>query len=127
MNYLLDTCALLWLGMGGGDLSPEAKRRIETAANLFHSSISAWELARLVKEGKIEIGAEPDVFLSDLADQYGLVSIPPTDEIAIRAAQLPDLHKDPADRIIIATALPQNLPVVTGDGRFSQYGVQTFN
>ena len=127
MNYLLDTCALLWLGMGGGDLSLEAKRRIETAANLFHSSISAWELARLIKEGKIEIGAEPDVFLSDLADQYGLVSIPPTDDIAIRAAQLPDFHKDPADRIIIATALAQNLPVVTGDGRFPQYGVQTFN
>lgn len=127
MNYLLDTCALLWLGMGGGDLSPEAKRRIEMAANLFHSSISAWELARLVKEGKIEIGAEPDVFLSDLADQYGLVSIPPTDEIAIRAAQLPDFHKDPADRIIIATALAQNLPVVTGDGRFPQYGVRTFS
>lgn len=127
MNYLLDTCALLWLGMGGGDLSPEAKRRIETAANLFHSSISAWELARLVKEGKIEIGAEPDVFLSDLADQYGLVSIPPTDGIAIRAAQLPDFHKDPADRIIIATALAQNLPVVTGDGRFPQYGVRTFS
>jgi len=127
MNYLLDTCALLWLGMGGGDLSPETKRRIETAANLFHSSISAWELARLVQEGKIEIGAEPDVFLIDLANQYGLVSIPPTDEIALRAAQLPDIHKDPADRIIIATALVQNLPVVTGDGRFPQYSLQTFN
>ena len=125
MNYLLDTCALLWLGMGGGDLSPEAKRRIELAANLFHSSISAWELARLVKEGKVEIGADPDIFLSDLASEYGLISIPPTDEIAIRAAQLPDIHKDSADRIIIATALAQNLPVVTGDGRFPQYGVRT--
>ena len=91
------------------------------------ASISAWELARLVKEGKVEIGAEPDVFLSDLAGEYGLISIPPTDEIAIRAAQLPDIHKDPADRIIIATALAQNLPVVTGDGRFPQYGVRTIS
>ena len=125
MNYLLDTCALLWLGMGGGDLTDGTKRRIETAANLFHSSISAWELARLVKEGKVELGAEPDAFLGDLANLYGLVSIPLTDEIAIRAAELPDYHKDPADRIVIATALAQNLPVVTGDARFPQYGVKT--
>ena len=125
MNLLLDTCALLWLGMGGGELSLDAKRRIERATTLFHSSISAWELARLVKEGRVEIGTEPDVFLSDLANQYGLVSIPPTDEIAIRAAQLPDIHKDPADRIVIATALARDLTVVTGDGRFPQYGVQT--
>ena len=125
MNLLLDTCALLWLGMGGGNLGLDAKRRIEVAQTLYYSSISAWELARLAKEGKIELAVPPDEFLSDLADQYGLVSIPPTDEIMLRAAQLPDVHKDPADRIIIATALLRNLPVVTGDARFPQYGVRT--
>ena len=43
----------------------------------------------------------------------------------IRAAQLPDFHKDPADRIIIATALTYDLTIVTGDGKFPQYGVRT--
>lgn len=125
MNLLLDTCALLWLGMGGGDLGPAARRRIESAPALYYSSISAWELARLAKEGKIELGFLPCDFLSELADQYGLVSLPPTDETMLRAAQLPDFHKAPADRIIIATALLRNLPVVTGDARFPQYGVRT--
>ena len=125
MNLLLDTCALLWLGMGGGDLRPAARRRIESAPALYYSSISAWELARLAKEGKIELGVPPCDFLSDLADQYGLASLPPTDETMLRAAQLPDIHKDPADRIIIATALQHDLPVVTGDARFPQYGVRT--
>ena len=125
MNLLLDTCALIWLGMGGGGLGSDARRRIEAAPTLFYSSISAWELARLAKEEKIELGVPPGEFLSDLAVQYGLVSIPPTDETMLRAAGLPDIHKDPADRIIIATALLRHLPVVTGDSRFPQYGVRT--
>ncbi len=124
MDYLLDTCALVWLGMGGGDLSAAAKRRISAARTLCYSSISAWEVARLAQEGKIELGTDPSSFMADLSRQYGLVSIPPSDEIAISTAQLPDFHRDPADRIIIATALLRNLAIVTGDGKFAQYGVR---
>ena len=126
MNLLLDTCALVWLGMGGGGLSVAARRRIETAPSLCYSAISAWEIARLAKEGKVELFVEANQFLSDLSNQYGLVSIPVTDEIATFSAKLPDFHKDPADRIIIATALLRNLMVVTGDGKFARYDVKTF-
>ena len=124
MRYLLDTCALIWLGMGGGELSTEAKRRISVASSLCYSSISAWELTRLQKEGKIAIPATPEDFLSDLATEYGITSIPPTDDVMIRAARLPDHHKDPADRIIIATALIHDLTVITGDKKFRQYDVR---
>ena len=125
MNLLLDTCALVWLGMGEGGLSVAARRRIESAPTLFYSSISAWELARLAKEEKIEIHVDVEDFLSDLVVRYDLVSIPVSDEISIASAKLPDFHKDPADRIIVATAILRNLIVVTGDGKFSQYGVKT--
>ena len=60
-----------------------------------------------------------------IKEQYGLAAIPPTDDIMIRAAQLPDVHKDPADRIIIATSLAHDLTIVTGDSKFPQYGVRT--
>ena len=125
MNYLLDTCALIWLGMGGGELSEEARRRVSLASNLYYSSISAWEIARLQKEGKVVIPNTPDGFLSDLTEMYGLSAIPPTDDVMIRAAQLPDHHRDPADRIIIATSFVRDLMVVTGDEKFPQYGVRT--
>ncbi len=125
MRYLLDTCALIWLGMGGGDLSANARRRISVASSLHYSSISAWELARLQKEGKVVIPNDPDGFIADLTEQYGMSAIPPVDEIMLRAADLPDFHKDPADRIIIATALVHDLTIVTGDGKFPQYGVRT--
>ena len=125
MRYLLDTCALIWLGMGGGDLSADAKRRITVASSLYYSSISVWEIARLQKEGKIVIPVDAEEFFADLAELYGLSAIPPNDEIMLRAANLPDFHKDPADRIIIATALIGGMPIVTGDNKFSQYGVRT--
>ena len=124
MQYLLDTCALIWLGMGGGDLSADARRRISLASALHYSSISTWEIARLMKENKVFIPSDVAVFVADLKEQYGLAAIPPTDGIMIRAAQLPDFHRDPADRIIIATALANDLTVVTGDGKFAQYGVR---
>ncbi len=125
MRYLLDTCALIWLGMGGGDLSADAKRRITVASSLYYSSISVWEIARLQKEGKIVVPVDAEEFLPDLTELYGISAIPPNDEIMLRAANLPDFHKDPADRIIIATALISGMPIVTGDGKFSQYGVKT--
>ena len=94
-------------------------------AALHYSSISAWEIARLQKEGKVVIPNDPAGFMADLTELYGLAAIPPVDDIMLRAAQLPDFHKDPADRIIIATALIHDLPIVTGDGKFPQYGVKT--
>ncbi len=125
MRYLLDTCALIWLGMGGGDLSADAKRRITVASSLYYSSISVWEIARLQKEGKVVIPVDAEEFLADLIELYGLSAITPNDEIMLRSANLPDFHKDPADRIIIATALIGGMPIVTGDNKFSQYGVRT--
>ncbi len=125
MRYLLDTCALIWLGMGGGNLSADAKRRISVASSLHYSSISVWEIARLQKEGKVVIPVEIEEFLADLTEHYGLSAILPNDDIMLRAANLPDFHKDPADRIITATALIGGMPIVTGDAKFPQYGVKT--
>ena len=125
MNYLLDTCALIWLGMGGGELTEEAKRRISVATRLHYSSISAWEITRLRQEGKIFLPCSPETFLADLSDAYGLSSLPPDDAVMMRSAQLPNHHRDPADRIIIATALMRDLIVITGDEKFPQYGVRT--
>jgi len=125
MRYLLDTCSLIWLGMGGGELSVNARRRIAVASALLYSSISVWEIARLMKERKVVIPNDAVGFVADLKELYGITAIPPTDDIMLRAAQLPDFHKDPADRIIIATALANDLTVVTGDGKFPQYGVRT--
>ena len=73
MRYLLDTCALIWLGMGGGDLSADARRRITAASALHYSSISTWEIARLMKEGKVFIPNDAVDFVADLREHTALM------------------------------------------------------
>ena len=60
-----------------------------------------------------------------LIKQYGMKELPLDNAIMLRASALPEIHKDPADRFIIATALLADCVVVTGDHRFQEYGVET--
>ena len=64
---------------------------------------------------------------TNLVESYQLKVLPVTPEIAIVSTELPEIHKDPADRFIIATAKVGNLKVVTSDGRFPEYGIDVLD
>ena len=101
------------------------RRRLELGRTAAHFHGIRASLLAHIKEDKVFIPNSATDFVADLKEQYGLDAIPLTDDIMIRAAQLPDVHKDPADRIIIATSLAHDLTIVTGDSKFPQYGVRT--
>lgn len=122
---LLDTCALIWLATGDRKLSMAAREAIQDADILCFSSISIWEIARKVKKGELEIPVTPGKFTDMLVSQYDMTEIPLDNSIMLRASSLPEIHKDPADRFIIATALLNGCLVVTGDRNFPKYGVET--
>ncbi len=122
-ELLLDTCAFLWLGMGGGRLSDAAKRRIGVASHLYVSPITAWEIMRKFRDGGIDLPEEPELFMERVCGYFLIDELPLTREIMFNAASLPMIHKDPADRFIIATALSKGLTIITGDRRFPEYGV----
>jgi PIN domain nuclease of toxin-antitoxin system len=124
-KVLLDTCALIWLATGDARLSRSARRVIREAEVLCFSAISIWEIARKVKKGILEIPVSPARFASLVSSQYGAKELPVNNAIALMAANLPEVHKDPADRFIIATALLNDLVVVTADHNFPAYGVST--
>lgn len=124
-KVLLDTCALIWLATGDARLSRSARRVIREAEVLCFSAISIWEIARKVKKGILEIPVSPARFASLVSSQYGAEELPVNNAIALMAADLPEVHKDPADRFIIATALLNDLVVVTADHNFPAYGVST--
>ena len=124
-RVLCDTCALIWLATGDTKLSRMVRATIRDAELLCFSSISIWEIARKVKAGELEIPVSPTLFADMLVKQYGMKELSLDNAIMLRASALPEIHNDPADRFIIATALLNNCVVVTGDHRFPEYGVET--
>lgn len=124
-RVLCDTCALVWLATGSAKLSRTARSVIRDAELLCFSSISIWEVARKVKSGELEIPVSPTLFADMLVKQYGMKELPLDNAVMLRSSALPEIHKDPADRFIIATALLNDCVVITGDRRFPEYGVES--
>ncbi|MBA4303654.1 MAG: PIN domain nuclease [Sphingobacteriaceae bacterium] len=125
MNFLLDTHAFLWFLEGNQELSSKARENIENPENTkFISIASIWELAIKTNLGKLQL----EVSLEDLkgAIIVNHFEILPLDfEHIIGRSKLPDFHKDPFDRIIIAQAMTENCIVLSKDASFSLYkGIQ---
>ena len=115
---LLDTHVLVWFWHGRSEVGRAARRLVEAewqAGNAAASAISFWEVAMLREKGRIELAAEPAAWRRVLLE-HGLVEIPVDGAIAARAGSLRDLHGDPADRLILATAL-EGHRLVTADPR----------
>lgn len=124
-KLLVDTCAIIWLATGDRKLSQLARDAMRDAELLCFSSISIWEIARLVKAGDLEIPVTPVRLADMLVERYDMKELPINNSIALRSSALPEIHKDPTDRFIIATALINDFTIVTGDHRFAEYGVET--
>jgi PIN domain nuclease of toxin-antitoxin system len=115
---LLDTCALLW----PEQLSVRAKALISThRASLSVSAISAFEIAVKSRKCKLDLKLPAEEWWNTALAHHGIASIPVSAEIALASVALPQLHNDPADRIIIATAALHRAPVLTSDGAFPAY------
>lgn len=120
-SLLLDTHALLWWQAGSDRLSPRARRLIDTAPRLFLSSISLFELAQLVDRGRVALDRPTQIWVHDLLAD-GIVTIAElTPAIAVAAAQLDEFTGDHADRIVYATAVHNQLTLVTKDGHLADY------
>jgi PIN domain nuclease of toxin-antitoxin system len=121
---ILDTCALLWLAQGGGELSGAVLQRIDAAPAVYVSAISGFEIGIKVQKGKLQLPARPlDWFMAVLA-HHDIEVLPLDLAVCIRSTELPTIHADPCDRMIIAAAQVHHFPVVTTDPIFSRYGIE---
>lgn len=115
---LLDTHVLLWQEQGDRRLGPQARRTIAQALDAGQAAVSAisfWEVGMRMQKGQLTLRFDLDVWRRDLLDQ-GLLEIPVNGRVAVRAGLLPDLHGDPADCLIVATAL-EGHQLITADER----------
>ncbi len=116
---LLDTCVIIWNALDPHRLSKPAKKAIERANqadDIYFCDISLWEIAMLIKKGRLDPGTDYKTFVDLLfqANQFQLVGIDA--EIAYASVNLPPaINQDPADRILAATSIIKKAPLVTGD------------
>lgn len=123
---VLDTHALLWWVSSPGHLPQKARRLLDRAiaenAGASVSSISTWEIAMLIQRGRLELTMPMDEWIDRVGALPWVTFVPVDNRVAIRSVQLDDFaHRDPADRMIVATTLVLNATLVTGDARLRSY------
>ncbi len=123
---VLDTHALLWWASDKSKLSKKAlslvNRESRQTGQLLVSSISVWEIAMLVDRSRLSLKIEVNDFIGQLEKLPPIQFLPITNRISLASVGLPGpLHKDPADRFIIATAKVNNCKLVTADEKILTY------
>lgn len=124
MTLLLDSCALI--ALASESLPEKAFAALESGTEACVSSVSIWEVAIKAKSGNLTLPKPPDQWFAEILKDHDLVEIPLRSDLACCAANLPMIHRDPFDRVLIATALLRNCVILTSDKTIATYpGIQT--
>jgi PIN domain nuclease of toxin-antitoxin system len=128
MNYLLDTHILLWWIFDDPKLNTNCRDIIGSPAHrIFVSSASAWEIATKYRIGKLPEAKQLVEQYSQILNQANFIELPITAPHALRAGSLPILHRDPFDRMIMAQAELEKVPVMTYDNAFQTGLIQVIS
>jgi PIN domain nuclease of toxin-antitoxin system len=118
MRLLLDTHVYIWAVMDDRKLTQAARKLILDADDVFVSSASIWEAS--IKAGLGKLDADVNLLVSEI-EASGFSELPVRAVHAAMVRDLPDIHRDPFDRLLVAQALSEPLRLVTSDGHLSKY------
>ena len=125
MRLLLDTHALIWAVEQPNRIGAAARSVLEDASNeLLVSAASIWETSIKVSLGKLSLALPYRHWMTQAISDLGAVVLPITIDCAETQSTLPWRHRDPFDRMLASQALVEQVPLVSGDEVFDQYGVQ---
>jgi PIN domain nuclease of toxin-antitoxin system len=124
MRLLLDTHTFIWFIMGSANLSAHARALIEDVANeKFLSVASLWEMAIKLSTGKLTLSAPFDLLIPQQLGSNGFELLNIELAHAAAVAMLPFHHRDPFDRLLIAQAMVEKMPIVSTDAAFDAYPI----
>ncbi len=123
IKYLLDTHVVLWIAENSPMLSETAKNAVlDENAEKYVSIVSAWEVAIKLGTKKLRLdGGLPEFFR--MIDNNGLYTVSVEREYLYQLSILPDFHKDPFDRLLIATAIAEEMTLISIDENIHKYNV----
>lgn len=125
MKLLLDTNCLLWAAGQPSRLSEAARSAMLDPANeLLMSAVTPWEIAVKVSTGRLEIEGDLPTFVSRQIRALHLTEMPIRISHSFGIRDLPRVHRDPFDRMLVAQAIAEDLAIVTSDRDIARYGVR---
>ncbi len=123
-RYLVDTHVWLWMQSDPDRMSDEARLLVEDVRNgILFSAASAWEIAIKYRLGKLPLPEPPASYVPDRMRRSGTIPLPVDLAHTLRTADLPDHHRDPFDRVLVAQAQLLDLTIITSDDQLSAYDV----
>ncbi len=126
MRILLDTCTFLWIITDAPELSTRARQQFREPTNeVFLSSVSALEISIKYAIGRLPLPESPEMFIPTQREHHGIETFPLEENAALHLARLPQLHKDPFDRILICQAIIHGMVIMTPDELILQYAIQS--
>ncbi|MGQ0573011.1 MAG: type II toxin-antitoxin system VapC family toxin [Pseudonocardia sp.] len=125
MRILLDTNVVVWMVENPDRLRPDVVDLIVADSTvLVLSAVVPWEVAIKWRTGKLVVPGHPRDWTRRVAREFGVERLPVAETHATQVADLPDHHRDPFDRLLIAQAQVEDIPIVTADQRFAAYDVE---
>lgn len=125
MKVLLDTCTVIWATLAPSSLSQQVRETIADESNVvLVSAASAWEIATKVRAGKLPGAEKLERDYLEVMEDAGYTQLAIDTESALRAGRLVAEHRDPFDRMIAAQALALDVPILSPDPQFDQFGVR---
>jgi PIN domain nuclease of toxin-antitoxin system len=125
MKILLDTCAFLWIITDDPELSPRARELFfDPAHDIYLSAVSVWEIAIKHAIGRLTLPKKPEQFIPAQRTRHGITSLALEEEDTLYLTRLPDLHRDPFDRMLICQAIVNGMTILTPDESITSHPVR---
>lgn len=126
MKILLDTCTFLWIVSDSTELSEAARSAFaDPGHDIYLSAVSTWEIAVKQALGKLRLPEEPARFVPEQRRRHRIEFLPLSEAATLVLTRLPDLHRDPFDRMLVCQALVDGMTLLTPDENIRRYPVPT--
>ncbi|HFQ94763.1 MAG TPA: type II toxin-antitoxin system VapC family toxin [Anaerolineae bacterium] len=126
MKALLDTHTFLWWNLDSPQLSDTVREFISDGRNeIFLSAASAWEIAIKYARGRLELPEPPDKYVVGRLNKHHFLTLPIQISHTLQVYNLPAIHNDPFDRLLVVQSRMEGLPLLTSDRELARYRVET--